>query len=130
VETTIDHNNSDGFLLCILGHYRQITRAAAWSKLPVEVFNAVNLVGSINSECESVQVAPTDNTVEAGGMIWLASCSQHAIHDWFRTDGALLQCRHVAVFTMRLIVNSIEGLATQQLFAVKTGEAADMEQLI
>lgn len=130
MEIPIQRHYTDRLLLARCRHYWLMAHTAARSKLLVEVLDAVDVVGGVHSERDPVQAAVTHHAGEAVRVVGLARRPQDALHDRLTADVAGLQSVDVARLTVRFLLHSVEGFATQLGAAGHADEAVDMEHLV
>ena len=101
MEAPVQCHHSLGLLL---GHWHDglLAHRAAGCKPPVEVLNAVDVVGSVHREGDTIQALCADNTGEAVGVVRLACGSQYPVQDWLETFTALLKKVQIVSLTQRL----------------------------
>ena len=93
----------------------------------MEVLDAVDLVGGVHREGDSVQALLADQAGEAGGVVRLASRSQDPIQDWAGALAALLQGVGVVRLAEGLVVWApVEGLPKEQGGTLGAGKALDV----
>ena len=107
MEAPVQCHHSLGLLL---SHWHDglLAHRAAGSKPPVEVLNAVDVVGSVHSEGDTIQALGAHHTGEAVGMVGLASGSQYSVQDWLEAFTALFKKVQIICLTQRLAIHSIE----------------------
>ena len=93
----------------------------------MEVLDAVDLVGGVHSEGDSVQTLLADQAGEAGGVVRFPCCSENPVQDGAGALAALLQGVGVVGLAERLVVRPpVEWLPEQQGGTLGAGEALDV----
>lgn len=111
VEATIQGHNADSFVLSRFRHYRHLADAAAWSKLFVEIFDTVDLVGRVHGEWDSIEGFSADYAREALRMVGLSGGPEDAFENRLQADGALFERVEIVFFAVRLAVQGVEWFA-------------------
>lgn len=130
VEAAIHRDDADGLLLARLRHDGHVAHAAPGGKLFVEIFDAVNLVGGIDGERDSVERFATDYAGEALRMVRLTRGPENSLEDWLQTHGTLFQRIEVVFLAVGLSVEGVEGLTLQIDLTLLAGEASDVVDLV
>lgn len=130
VETSIQSNDSHRLLLTWLWHDGPTTHRAPWSKFPVEIFNAVDLAGSVHCERDAIKATVAHHTGEATRMVSLPHSPQDSVQDGFRACGTFLQRGHIAALTICPPLHGIEVLASELGPTGRTHEATNMEDTV
>ena len=129
VEAPVERDHPDGLLLLLAGagHDGLLAHAAPRREPPVEVLDAVDLVGGVHGEGDAVEALVADEAGEAGGVVGLAGGPEDPVQDGLAALAALLQGVRVVLLAQRLVVGpAVEGLAQQQAGALGAGEALDV----
>lgn len=130
VEATIESHDADCFVLARFRHDGQLADAAAWSKLFVEIFDAVDLVGRIDGERNSVEGFATYDAREALRMVGFSGGSEDAFENRLQTDGALFERVEIVFLAVGFPVQSVEWLALQIYLTLLASEASNVEDLV
>jgi len=86
VEASIKSHNTDGFGLARFGNNSKTTYMTFGREFVVKVFYAVDLVGGVDRERNSVQRLAADDADKAGRMVGLTRRTQDPVGDGFRAN--------------------------------------------
>ena len=126
MEAPVQRHNPDRLFLPRLRHDWLLAHRALGCKPPVEILDAVDLVGCVHREGNPIQGLATHDTGETLGVVWLARCPQDPIQDWGVAFAALLQGVHVVSLAQGFPFQGIEGFSLKWAHALGTVEAVDV----
>lgn len=92
----------------------------------MEIFNAMDLIGSVDRERDAVQALPAHNASEALRMIRFSRRPENSLQNRLQAHRTLLQCVQVVDLAERMTFERVEWLSLKIDLALLAGEALDV----